>query len=186
MHFNIQDLRISCDGHEIEELIADKDGYYHASFEFDDAWAGLTKTARFMYGHNECDSLIESDNTCLIPIDAIHHLATVNVLVFAGEYGTSLVTNSACLKVVKSTVTVSNYDLADDSPNIYTQVAALAADALKVAKSVEDRANNGEFNGRDGADIIGDDWATKKFVEETLIKTVGDINAVLATLVSVE
>ncbi len=154
MHFIIKDLRIGCDGHEIEELIADNDGYYHASFEFDAAWDGVAKTARFICKDGYRDSLIGPDDTCLVPSEVLYCPGLLQVGVFAGEYGESLLTtNSACVRVIKSILTDSNYGLPDDpDPNIYTQIANMAADALKIAQSVEDRANAGEFNGRDGLD----------------------------------
>lgn len=158
MHFIIKDLHIGCDGHEVEELIADNDGYYHASFEFDEAWAGMAKTARFICEDGYRDSLIGPDDTCLVPSEVLHCPGLLHVGVYSGEYGESLLTtNSVCVRVSRSIFTDSNYGLPDDpDPNIYTQIVNMAADALKMAKSVEERANSGEFNGRDGKDAVTD------------------------------
>lgn len=152
MHFIIKGLHICCDGHEIEELIADNYGYYHASFEFDADWDNVAKTARFICGDDHRDSLIGPDNTCLIPGEVLHCPGLLKVCVFAGDVlKPAIITDSACLRVTKSILTDSNYGLPDDpDPNIYTQIVNTAADALKIAKSVEERANAGEFNGRDG------------------------------------
>lgn len=154
LHFIVKDLHICCDGHEIEELIADNEGYYHASFEFDEEWDNVAKTARFICDTGYADSLIGPDNTCLIPSEVLHCPGLLRVGAYAGVYEESLLTtNVAYLRLSKSIFTDSTYGLPDDpSPSIYTQIANAAADALKIAMSVEERANNGEFNGRDGAD----------------------------------
>ena len=170
MHFIVKDLHIGCDGHEIEELIADNNGYYRASFEFDEGWHGVAKTARFICNDNHYDSLIEYDNTCLIPCEVLQGPCMLNICVYAGEYGESLLTDTVCVRVTVSIITDSNYLLPyDPDPNIYTHIVNIAADALKVAQSIEQRANSGEFNGKDGKDGKCGGEITAKIVDNVLV-----------------
>ena len=154
MHFIVNDLHIRCDGHEIEELVADNEGYYRAYFEFDSAWAGLAKTARFTCNEGYYDALIGLDDSCIIPSEVMHTPGLLYVGVYAGEYGKSLLTTTpASMRLVKSILTESMAGLPDDpDPAIYTQIVNTAMDALRMATDVQQRADNGDFNGKDGKD----------------------------------
>lgn len=146
-------MQITCDGHEIEELIPDSDGNYFATFEFDDAWNGLSSTARFICEHGTYYSLINSDNRCIIPLEVIGCGGLVHTVVFADSHGESLVTTDPiCTRVIRSIITDSRRSVVDQNPAIYTDILNAAEDALKIAQEVERRANDGEFNGTDGED----------------------------------
>ena len=52
-------------------LIAGSKGYLIAKFEFDDDWDGCVKVASFYVDENEYAELLDLDNSCTIPQEAL-------------------------------------------------------------------------------------------------------------------
>ena len=152
MHFIVKDLQVSCDGYEVQEFICGTDGHYRASFDFDDSWIGLSKRACFTCDGVDYHSLIEPDSTCLIPIEIIDKQCVIYVNVKAEQDGVERETTvPACMRFIHSILTDCRRGVpGEQNPNIYSEVLNAAKDALVIAQSVEDRANDGEFNGAKG------------------------------------
>ena len=156
MHFSVKDLHIECADNQIEEIVKDADGVYYATFDFDADWDGKAKTARFLYNDKYVDSLVSRDNKCIVPSEIISYPADFKIVVYADEYNESLVTsNYVCVRIIKSLLSQCGYSLPEGT-DVYTKIAQTAGEALSIARSVEERANSGEFNGRDGDDLSAD------------------------------
>lgn len=117
---------------------------YIVRFEFDEEWENHSvKTARFRVNGKYTDVVFEG-NDCPMPI--ILDTKIVWVGVFAGELSTSTPAIVHC----KPSILDGDDVPAPPREDVYSQIVGLCEDALEKAQSVEDRANNGEFDGEDG------------------------------------
>ena len=166
MRFIIKDLHISSDAQGILELIADNEGYYKASFEFDEPWKGLIKTARFICREGYFDAILDDNDTCVIPCEVLHCTGILKVGVYAGTYGESLLTTTpAIMRVVNSILTESGTGIPKDPDEaLYLEILDKCDEAVTVARSVEERANKGEFNGKPGPVGPKGDAGAVKFI----------------------
>ena len=128
-----------------KEIVCGNSGYV-VYFDFDEEWTEHTvKTARFSFNSTFIDVVFEG-NTVNVPI--ITNAITCAVGVYAGDLQT---TTPAIIKCQKS-ILCDVGSPADPLPDVYHQIVDLCAEAKEIAESVEERANNGEFDGKDGAD----------------------------------
>lgn len=121
---------------------------YTAHFTFDEGWDKYpVKTARFVpKGQPPIDVVFEGDD-CPVPVMA--NVYGIDVGVYAGDL---ITTTPAYLPAKKSILCGS--DAPQDPPkNVYDQIMEKVNEAVKTADDVEKRANAGEFNGKDGADV---------------------------------
>ena len=116
---------------------------YECEFIFDEEWdAHSIKTARFRVNGEYTDVVFEG-SVCNMPI--ISNAKIVWIGVFAGELSTSTPAIVHC----KPSILDGEDVPAPPREDVYTQLVALCNEAVTTAKSVEERANNGEFDGED-------------------------------------
>lgn len=128
-------------------VVADSRNYLEAYFMFSPDWDNIPKTAVFSY-EDDCYEVLIKNNECKVPHEVIK-APEFQLSVFGGD---QITTNIIQVNVIDSGLT-------PDVPpppteNIYNQILDVANkadiksdEALNIAKIVEDRANNGEFNG---------------------------------------
>jgi hypothetical protein len=122
---------------------------YTVTFAFGDEWAGYSvKTARFTYkvkGLRRKQEVVFSGDTC--PVPTLTNTDEVLIGVYAGNLRTTTGAAVPCDRSI-----LCGDPVHEDPPeDVYNQVVELCGEAVDTAKSVEDRANSGEFNGEDGA-----------------------------------
>ena len=119
---------------------------YVVYFDFDEEWSEHTiKTARFAYNNVYVDVPFEG-NTVAAPV--ISNAFTCAVGVFAGDLRT---TTPAIIKCQKSIICGDGVPT-KPREDVYNQIVELCNEAVTIVKSIEKRANNGEFT---GGSIIG-------------------------------
>ena len=119
---------------------------YVVDFQFDEEWNNHSlKTARFKVNGAYTDVVFEGD-VCKMPI--ISNAKVCWVGVFAGDLSTTTPAIVHC----KTSILDGEDIPAPPRDDVYTQILTLCEDAVETAKSVENRANNGEFDGADGKD----------------------------------
>jgi hypothetical protein len=117
---------------------------YIAEFHFDEEWNNHSvKTARFKVNGEYTDVVFEG-NECAIPI--ILDAKIVWIGVFAGDLSTSTPAIVHCKPGILDGEDVP----APPREDVYSQIIALCEEAVGKANSVEERANNGEFDGEKG------------------------------------
>jgi hypothetical protein len=132
-------------------------------FSFDEEWDAFeVKTARFVY-NNRYQDVVFSGNECAIPV--ISDTKLISVGVFAGDLHT---TTPAFIVANKSILNGSSVP-EEPSEDVYNQIVGLCNEAVTTANDVEERANNGEFDGKDGdgyVPIKGVDYWTDEDIAE--------------------
>lgn len=141
---------------------------YEVVFEFDKEWGEHSiKTARFRTNGEYTDVVFEG-NICNMPI--ISNAKIVWIGVFAGELSTSTPAIVHC----KPSILDGEGVPAPPRENVYSQILDMCAEAVSTARSVEQRANKGEFDG--DAPVRGVDYWTesdkaeiKSYVDEAIL-----------------
>lgn len=140
-----------------DNTIADSVLFERINFTFPESWSGYSKTAVFRNDENTISvvlngdsSLCTGENECYVPYEVIKApYFTVSVFGILGD-------SRATTPQVKITVKESGYgdgDLPKDpTPGEYEQIISLSTDAIKIAQSVREDADNGLFKGDKGAD----------------------------------
>ena len=119
---------------------------YECEFLFDEEWNDHNiKTARFKTSAGYTDVVFEG-NICPMPI--ISNSKIVWIGVFAGELSTSTPAIVKCRASILDGEDVP----APPREDVYSQIVELCESAVETAEDVKKRADNGEFNGKDGAD----------------------------------
>ena len=121
---------------------------YKAVFNFDSEWReDLAKTARFSFTRNG-ESLYEekvfTGSECDIPI--LRNINEVRIGVFTNGVYT---TTPAIIRCEKS-ITCADGITEEPPEDVYDQIVELCNEAVATANDVKTRADNGEFNGKDG------------------------------------
>lgn len=121
------------------------------TFSFCPLWDGFIKTAVFYKDGEENNAfyfVLDENNTCFIP----HELTGTSGLIYVGVFGVKdecrRTTEPIAFYLDKGIVTEGNPS--DPTPDIYAQIVTLCNKAVETANGIEERANNGEFNGKDG------------------------------------
>ena len=126
-----------------EQYICGNSGYF-IHFDFDPEWTSYNvKTARFVTDNGTYDVLFEGNEFEMPILSDTHH---IRVGVYAGNLRT---TTSAYIPAKKSILCESGTP-AEPPEDIYAQIMEKVNEAVDTAKDVENRANAGEFNGKDG------------------------------------
>lgn len=126
----------------LEPVVCDNKKY-ECEFIFDEEWLEYSvKTARFVANNQSVDVVFEG-NVCKMP--PVSNAKVLWVGVYAGDLST---TTSAIVNCTPSILSGNNVP-APPREDIYAQMLSMCDDAVKTAKSVEERANNGEFDGKD-------------------------------------
>lgn len=122
---------------------------FKAKFNFiGDEWTG-TKTALFAQGEYSKSAVLDDKDECVIPwefFDTDKNMTIGKVSVSCGDLVT---TNCATVKITKSGYQESDVSV-PPSPDVYQQLIELAEDTKKIAQSVRDDADAGEFDGEEG------------------------------------
>lgn len=122
---------------------------FKAKFNFiGDEWTG-TKTALFAQGECSKSAVLDDKDECVIPwefFDTDENMTIGKVSVSCGDLVT---TNCATVKITKSGYQESDVSV-PPSPDVYQQLIELAEDTKKIAQSVRDDADAGEFDGEEG------------------------------------
>lgn len=148
---------------------------YVAEFRFDEEWnEHYVKTARFKVNGEYTDVVFEG-NECAIPI--ITNAKHVWMGVFAGELSTTTPAIVHC----KPSILDGEDVPAPPRDDVYSQIVELCSDAVSTAKSVEERANNGEF---DGDDYILTDEDKRAIADTVKVEALGDIDTVLDSIIA--
>lgn len=119
---------------------------YVIKFDFDSEWDDYSvKTARFIYNGSYRDEVFEGNAVAVPPI---FKSTVLYVGVSAGDLHTTTPAVVPCLKSIMCEGGVP----ADPEPDVYAQIQKLCNNAVNIAQSVRDDANNGMFNGKNGED----------------------------------
>jgi len=149
-------------------------------WEFDEHWRDLVKTAVFKGSGDARDVAIvhifgqdKDVEFCLVPKDVLKEAGGPLEI---GVYGRT--TNGAIVKptiwgrinFIRLGVELSEADPSEPEPDWTAQVQQIAAEALEKVNEIEDRANNGEFDGADGfsptISVFSDDLGHSVFITD--------------------
>lgn len=132
-------------------VVADSRNYLDAYFMFSSDWDFLGKTAIFSYEDN-CYEVIIVNNQCKVPPEVIQ-APEFSLSVFGGN---QITTNIIQVNVAESGLNDTNQPL-PATPNVYNQILELSETAyqqsntaLEYVKDMQERADNGEFDGKNG------------------------------------
>lgn len=142
-----------------------------ASFSFDDTWDGLTKTAVFRSGGVTRD-VVNISRPVIVPWEV---LTKAYSDLYVGVYGTDdenigFPTLWAKVGTIQPGADPSGDESADPSPLVWEQMLAVAQEAKAVAQSVRTDADNGVFNGDDGASVYHE-WMGTELIISSLSGT---------------
>lgn len=130
---------------DTNRIVADSKNYLLAEFCFTDDWVG-SKTAIFKYeGEDAVNQLLDDNNRCKVPFECIKS-GQLSISCFCGDLITA---NKSYINIEESGLE-NGKTPEPPTPDIYSQILEIAKKAKEDAESVIDRANNGDFNGRDG------------------------------------
>lgn len=122
---------------------------YVVDFVFDEEWDKHdVKTAVFKV-NGECIKKVFSGTECNIPVMQNTLVATIGVFAGTIDDGT-LSTSTPALVKCKPCATDGDSAPPPPQDDVYNQIVDLCNEAVTTAKSVEERANNGEFEGEKG------------------------------------
>ena len=125
-------------------VVAQSKNYLRARFDaLSDDWTGPI-TAIF----NEYTVLLDGNNECLVPWEVLQNPGVVKVSAFCGDLHTA----SVATMVVKPSGYTEGETPEPPTPGVYAQLTGLVQNAVDTANSVQQRADAGEFNGKDGTD----------------------------------
>lgn len=136
---------------ERETVTSGSVNVYTVQFAFSSAWDGLDKTAVFQAGSDVISVVLDESQTCTIPWEVLENPRRT---LYAGVYGTKdgnvvLPTIWASLGTIQQGVTTGT-NTQPPTPDVYSQILAVAEKAQEVAQSVRDDADDGKFDGKPG------------------------------------
>lgn len=131
-------------GRADSNVVADQSrNYLRAKFELlTDDWAAPI-TVLF----NDYAVILDENNECLVPWEVLAQAGKVYVSAFCGDLHTSTKTSFLVLESGYA----EGQTPQDPSPNVYLQLTGMVQAAVDTANDVKQRADSGEFNGKDGA-----------------------------------
>lgn len=136
---------------ERETVTSGSVNVYAVQFAFSSEWDGLDKTAVFQAGSDVISVVLDESQTCTIPWEVLENPRRT---LYAGVYGTKdgdvvLPTIWASLGTIQQGVTTGT-NTQPPTPDVYSQILAVAEKAQEVAQSVRDDADAGKFDGEPG------------------------------------
>ena len=147
---NVKDKIITSDFNQ--KIVCDNTDY-QIKFTFDEEWNSYpVKTVRFTYlnynGEQKIIDVVCDSDTCLIP--KLSNLEYVEVGVYAGDLHTTAPLFINCRNSI-----LSKSGTPDEPPkDVYAEIMDICNESVTIAKSIEARANSGEFKGADGKDGV--------------------------------
>ena len=139
---------------DTNKVVSDSKNYLEAYFMFSPDWDYVNKTAVFSDGEN-CYEVLIINNECKVPHEVIKS-PEFTVSVFGGNL---ITTNKATVNVIESGLGPNPPE--PPTEDIYSQILDLtheanntSKEAKQIAQSIEERANSGEFNGKNGTNFI--------------------------------
>ncbi len=124
---------------------------YVIDFKFDEEWDNHDiKTAIFVANGKRTEKVF-TGTVCEMPMFQNTLVAWVGVFAGTVNDGT-LATSTPALVHCRPCATDGDNLPAPPADDVYNQIVELCESAVDTAKEVERRANEGEFNGKDGAD----------------------------------
>lgn len=144
-----------------EIVIVEKDVYtsgssefFKVQFMFSTDWDRLVKTVTFSAGDVE-RSVILMDDICDIPHEVLKTPATQLKIGVYGTDGDTLILPTVWKDLGRISKGAAPGELSKEpTPDVYSQIIALEQQAVEIAKSVRQDADNGLFNGKPGKDGI--------------------------------
>lgn len=150
---------------------------YVAHFEFDEEWdIHDVKTAVFNVDGVKTKKPFRGS---VCPMPAFKNTLLARVGVFAGTIDDGTLSTSTSAIVHCKPCATDGEDISDPpQEDVYDQIVQMCEDALETAESVEERANNGEFNGKDGyTPVKGVDYYTENEKEEFVKEAIEGVRA---------
>ena len=136
---------------ETETLTAGRVGL-ECGFTFTTEWDGLMKVAVFE-GAETIEVALGLATVAVVPPEC---MATPGYALRVGVYGLSpanaIVIPTVWAKAgkIKDSAAPDDESFAPATPELVAQILGASQDAIEIARSVQERANNGEFDGTDG------------------------------------
>lgn len=154
-----------------QSVVADSRNYQYVTFDFDEDWNDILKTAIFVNDKIHFSVLLDDTNRCLIP-EAVLKSGTLKVSVYGGD---RLTATNGYLRVLKS-----GYEDAPEPPepsiDIYDQLVELASKAVYTANKIQEEAESGKFNGEKGdTPVKGVDYWTEEDKKEIINDVLAEI-----------
>lgn len=155
---------------------------YVAAFELDDEWTGHTVTARFINGDKMIERVLDG-NSCSIPVEILKK-GKLRVGVYTDE-----MTTTPCELWITESIKQYGGTTPAPSDDVYAQILGKVDRCEEVANDLEQKAESGYFNGKDGIDgkdgKDGKDGIDGKEYDDTEIREdISDINNNLSKEVS--
>ena len=144
-------------------VVGGSKNYLHARFCFCDDWADEQVTAVFSAGGKSYTRLIV-DGECCVPWEVLQHKNF-----FVGCMAGSLITSNAAEVKVNACGVQPGTPGVEPTPSAYEQMVSIMEETKKIAQSVRDDADNGEFDGPAGPK--GDPGVVKFVVVNELPET---------------
>jgi len=117
---------------------------------FGEGWDNLTKTITFyMARRPRVDLLIPSNNIVDVPREATSEPGKHRIVI-SGYSGDRLIHAFEITYEVKNVAARTLLENERPTPSLFQQIVDMMQTAVETAQSVEERANNGEFNGPPG------------------------------------
>lgn len=132
-------------------------GYLFCEFDFaTNDWDGTIKTACFRnpYTGNVYTKILDDNNSCEVPPEAIQNIGSVEVSLI-GEKEKYRITTSIATFLNRATIP-SGEPSEPPTPSQYDQMIALAAETKAIAESIRKDADEGKFNGASGENATDD------------------------------
>ena len=117
---------------------------------FGEGWDNLTKTITFYMSRSPGVSLLIPENGIIdVPHEATSE-AGKHKIVISGYSGERLIHAFEVAYEVKNVTSKATLESVAPTPSIFQQITEMMNTAVEVARNIEERANNGEFNGPPG------------------------------------
>ena len=159
-HLEISKNRVNLKEREVLVSGASKSNLVQFAFSSD--WEGLNRTAVFRAGEVSRSEVLSHTNQCHIPWEVLEMTGRI---LWAGVEGTDgeglvLPTVWCALGCISPGAHPGDDEAQPPTPDVYSQLLAVANKAAETAKSVRDDADAGKFDGADGKDgVDGKDGA---------------------------
>ena len=147
--------------------------YYHSVFEFDAVWLNLSPKAVFTVGKKSYIiplNSIDGKYECVIPWEVIDR----DTGFYVGAFGGDSLRSDLTFVTVSKGAQVEGELPQPPTPDWYDNIERLTDEAVNTATEVQQRADNGEFDGKPGKDGYtpqkGIDYFTESEVAEIINK----------------